>query len=236
MIIKRTKKNIPPNQPAEERPKTSGNPEPQPVIRQEIPPIDEAIQLVQERQERRRGDRRRGYRRIDDRNLISRAHEEANSIREMASREGFEYGLNQAREDLDKLNSAISEFLSAKEQMIDQLAPEIAEIAVKVAEKVIKTEVACDETIVLNIVSEVLKQVGKAENNIIIKTNPADAEIVRSNIPKIFPYGGGQVRINVIEDNDVDWGSCIVETNNGMIDAKFSTQLQIIKSAFSIGL
>ena len=30
-----------------------------------------------QRQERRRGDRRRGYRRIDDRNLISRAQEEA---------------------------------------------------------------------------------------------------------------------------------------------------------------
>ena len=35
-----------------------------------------------QRQERRRGDRRRGYRRIDDRNLISRAQEEAEMIKE----------------------------------------------------------------------------------------------------------------------------------------------------------
>ena len=41
-----------------------------------------------QRQERRRGDRRRGFRRIDDRNLISRAKEEANSIREAAAKEG----------------------------------------------------------------------------------------------------------------------------------------------------
>ena len=37
-----------------------------------------------QRQERRRGDRRRGFRRIDDRNLISRAREEAQAIKEVA--------------------------------------------------------------------------------------------------------------------------------------------------------
>ena len=41
-----------------------------------------------QRQERRKGDRRRGFRRIDDRNLISRAREEANAIKEAAAKEG----------------------------------------------------------------------------------------------------------------------------------------------------
>ena len=38
----------------------------------------------EEREERRKGNRRRGYRRIDDRNLVSRAQEEAYSIKENA--------------------------------------------------------------------------------------------------------------------------------------------------------
>lgn len=42
-----------------------------------------------QRQERRRGDRRRGFRRIDDRNLISRAKEEAKAIKEAAAKEGY---------------------------------------------------------------------------------------------------------------------------------------------------
>ena len=50
-----------------------------------------------QRQERRRGDRRRGFRRIDDRNLISRAKEEANSIREAAAKEGYQEGLSEAK-------------------------------------------------------------------------------------------------------------------------------------------
>ena len=51
-----------------------------------------------QRYERRRGDRRRGFRRIDDRNLISRAREEAATIREAAAKEGYDNGIAQARE------------------------------------------------------------------------------------------------------------------------------------------
>ncbi|OGI18450.1 MAG: hypothetical protein A2287_05555 [Candidatus Melainabacteria bacterium RIFOXYA12_FULL_32_12] len=191
---------------------------------------------IQERQERRRGDRRRGYRRIDDRNLISRAHEEANLIKERAAKEGFEYGLAQAKEELRKFGLSIADFLNAKERALEEVSSDIAFIAIKVAEKIIKTEVACDETIVLNIVSETLKGVGKDESNIIIKINPIDAQIVKENMPKMFPYGNKSTKIVVIDDDEVEAGSCIVETNNGMVDAKFSTQLEILKKAFEAGL
>jgi flagellar assembly protein FliH len=192
--------------------------------------------LIKEREERRRGDRRRGYRRIDDRNLISRAHEEANAIKERASREGFEYGLSQAKEELKKLGYTIADFLDAKEQAMRASSTDIAFLAIKVAEKVIKTEISCNESIVLSIVSDVLKEIGKDETNIIIKTNPSDTDLVKENLPEIFPYGKANAKITVIVDESVEWGSCIVETNNGMIDARFSTQLKILSRALEAGL
>jgi flagellar assembly protein FliH len=197
---------------------------------------DEEMLTIKEREERRRGDRRRGYRRIDDRNLISRAHEEANAIKEKASREGFEYGLSQAKEELKKLGYAIADFLEAKEQAMQASSSDIAFLAIKVAEKVIKTEITCNESIVLSIVSDVLKEIGKDETNIIIKTNPSDTDLVKDNLPDIFPYGKANAKIVVVDDESVEWGSCIVETNNGMIDARFSTQLKILKKALEAGL
>ena len=62
-----------------------------------------------QRQERRRGDRRRGFRRIDDRNLISRAREEAQSIRESASKEGYQEGLEQMRNEMDHLKTFLGD-------------------------------------------------------------------------------------------------------------------------------
>jgi flagellar assembly protein FliH len=233
MIIKKNSIKIPDlNKGLLESSKTELNNKPEPELKQ---PDSEQV-IIREREERRRGDRRRGYRRVDDRNLISRAHEEANAIKERASREGFEYGLAQAKEELKKLGYAVAEFLNAKEQCMHASSGDIAFLAIKVAEKIIKTEVSCNETIVLSIVSDILKTIGKDETNIIIKTNPSDTELVKENLPNIFPYGNANAKIVVVNDESVEWGSCIVETNNGMIDARFSTQLKILKKAFEAGL
>jgi flagellar biosynthesis/type III secretory pathway protein FliH len=195
-------------------------------------PLDSAFGDIKERQERRRGDRRRGYRRVDDRNLISRAQEEANAIKERAAKEGFSSGIASSQNEIVNLNNAIDELLRAKELSMQKFLDDIVFLSVKVAEKIIKTEVACDETIVLNIVSEVIKEIGKNESRIIIRTNPADSDLVRNNLPKIFPYGSSNAKIAVMDDNDIDWGSCIVETNNGIVDAKFSTQFDVLNKAF----
>lgn len=192
--------------------------------------------VIKDRQERRRGDRRRGYRRIDDRNLISRAHEESNAIRENATREGFEYGINLAKEELKKLNHVMVDFIRAKDEAMKAASPDIAFIALKVAEKLIKINVEKDQTTVLRIVGDVLKEFEKDETNIIIKTNPSDTQLVKDNLVKLFPYNQEGARILVIDDETVDWGSCIVETSNGMIDARFSTQLELLRKAFEEGM
>ena len=77
--------------------------------------IFDAFSEVTERQERRRGDRRRGYRRIEDRNLVSRAHEEAKLIKEQAEKDGFENGLSKAEESLDELKNAIKDSIKKKD-------------------------------------------------------------------------------------------------------------------------
>jgi len=234
MIIKKNKNNS--NDPSNpNQPKQKVDLNSKPVAKK--PPIPAFQQpLIKERQERRRGDRRRGYRRTEDRNLISRAQEEANAIKESAAKEGFDYGIELSKEELKKLNQAITELLQTKEKAMEQAAPDIAFLAVKVAEKVIKKQLEIDDSIVLNIVSEVIKTLGKGETNILIKTNPADMQSIQENIPGLYPYGDSNTQITVIKDEQVDWGSCIVETKSGIIDARFSTQLQILQKALEAGL
>ena len=66
-----------------------------------------------QREERRTGNRRRGYRRIDDRNLISRAQEEAIQIKEAAYQEGYNLGLENAQADIVAFKSNLGAFLSS---------------------------------------------------------------------------------------------------------------------------
>ena len=81
-----------------------------------------------QRAERRRGDRRRGYRRIDDRNLISRAQQEAIDIKEQASKEGYEKGIEAANSAVEELRNSIIGFFEYKEELYNQISEDILDI------------------------------------------------------------------------------------------------------------
>ena len=92
-----------------------------------------------QRQERRRGTRRRGYRRIDDRNLVSRAHEEAESIKQSAFEEGYRRGLEQASSDIAQFKENIKTFMGAPKEVFEYVAPDILEISVDIAKRILKS-------------------------------------------------------------------------------------------------
>ena len=77
--------------------------------------------------------------------------------------------------------------------------------------------------------------ISRDETEITVRTNPNDTELVRENLPEIYP-GSENTIIKVLSDEGVDWGSCIVETRNGIVDARFSTQLQILQKTLEAGL
>ena len=179
-------------------------------------------------------ERRRGYRRVEDKNLISKALDEANAIRENAHREGYEEGLAAGQETIEALKEAVAGMLSARESGLNSSADEIAGIAITVAEKIIKTEVACDQNMVLNMVRDTIDKAGRQNRTIIVKVNPDDVSLVKESL-KEDPIPNLKAELVVVDDPLVDAGSCIVETNSGLVDASFSTQLEILRQLFGEG-
>ena len=113
MIIKRSsQKEQPKPQSAVNNDIPSSLPSPSAVQQSSEPQVPLSFEdiVFDSRQERRQGSRRRGYRRIDDRNTVSRAQEEANSIREQAVKEGHKIGIENAEQDIQALRDAIVGF------------------------------------------------------------------------------------------------------------------------------
>lgn len=200
----------------------------------EFEKIDISEIEFKERIERRRGDRRRGYRRIDERALVSRAQEEARSIRELAAKEGYKNGLENAQKEIDKLKAALEDFLSSRYKIYDELMPHILEISLEVAKKIIKKEVELSPDVLKNIINEVLGELSSAEEKITIRTAPDDVDFARASLPEIIETNRLDAKVVIVPDEAVEKGSCIVISNNGVVDANFSTQLQIIQNAFGI--
>lgn len=206
---------------------------PEEVVEKE-PEIDlfdiENIDFTQ-RQERRRGSRRRGYRRIDDRNLVSRAQEESENIKKSAFDEGYRLGLEKASADLDAFRNELSKFMNAKKDVFEFIAPDILEISVDIAKKIIKKELESDPQTLINTIVDVLRSVSKNEAKINIRVHPHAVQFIKDTIPNITYQYGIDSKINVISDPSVDEGGCVFQTSNGIVDASIDTQMEIIKKA-----
>lgn len=205
-------------------------PEPQKEITEEDLFSLDNIDFKQ-RQERRKGDRRRGFRRVDDRNLISRAREEADAIRESAVKEGYQAGMEQASEELQQIRETFAAFMNAKQEVYEQIAPDILEISVDIAQKIIKKEVSEDPQVLVNNIVDVLKSLSKDENKIALRVNPVQVDVVKQQVPEILTIAGLDARVSVLADEDVSEGGCLVTTSNGVVDATVETQLSVICEA-----
>lgn len=184
-----------------------------------------------QRQERRRGSRRRGYRRIDDRNLVSRAQEEAETIKKSAFEEGYRKGLEQAESDMEAFRKNMTSFMNAAKDVFEYVAPDILEISIDIAKKVIKKEVEQDPQVLINTIVEVLKTLAKNEPKINIRVKPQAVQFIKDTLPNITYQYGIDAKINIVADPSIEEGGCIFQTNNGIVDASIDTQLEIIKKA-----
>ena len=233
MIIKKHNKSTENKNPVQQN-VNQFQPQPAPVVQEAEEKIDifdlDNIDFSQ-RQERRRGDRRRGYRRIDDRNLISRAQEEADTIKETAAKEGYRAGIEQAEVDISALRAKIADFVSAKKEVFEYIAPDILEISVDIARKIIKKEVEQDPQIILDSIVEVMRTISKEESRITVKVNPLQADLVKTELPEYISSMGVDAKITVLADDTIEEGGCILNTNNGIVDASLDKQLDIIREA-----
>ena len=184
-----------------------------------------------QRQERRRGTRRRGYRRIDDRNLVSRAQEEAENIKKSAFEEGYKQGLDKANADVENFRGLMKEFMGAPKEVFEYIAPDILEISVDIAKKIVKQELKTDPQVLLDIILDVLKNACKNEPKVSIKVHPQIVAFLKDAMPTVTYEYGIESKINILSDPSVEEGGCVFQTNNGIVDASIDTQLEIIKKA-----
>ena len=78
---------------------------------------------------------------------------------------------------------------------------------------------------------EYMKTLSKEEPRITVKLNPLQVDLVKTELPEYISSMGIEAKINVVGDESIAEGGCILNTNNGIVDASLDTQLEIIKEA-----
>jgi flagellar assembly protein FliH len=173
---------------------------------------------------------------IDDAELRARgvmddATQEAKTLGDNARRqgreEGYASGVREAQAAmagmLETMRELVEGVRTQRHALLTSAEPELVRLAVGIAERVLHQQIALDGGVVVEMARAAIAHIVDREK-ITVRVNPADIERMREHRDELLALGDVKT-MRVIEDQRVDRGGVIVETDGGSIDAKISTQL-----------
>ena len=139
----------------------------------------------------------------------------------------------EAAEQLESERQRITQLVSASSQQLTDLFRLAEEATVKfafgIAERVIRREVSLDRSIVVGQIKEAVRRVLGVET-VKIRVHAQDLPLVKEQKSSIQAGGDAIREIIVEEDESLERGDCIIESEMGNIDARIATQLKQVEN------
>ena len=164
------------------------------------------------------------------------------NVGDMAFKEGLEAGKIEAAkiikleyekkvQDIVKdLSSVASEFSKEVERYNQEFDSAVVKLALAIAKRIVAREIEVDEGSVLARSREAIRKIVGVEK-VKIHVNSSDEEYIREHRNELMSYADSVKEIAIEGDNKVERGGCIIESDLGNIDARISTQFEIVEEA-----
>lgn len=156
--------------------------------------------------------------------IIAEAKKDGEEIRAQAQKEGFDEGL-------EKFNDHIHLFEDKVRVLRHEMQKAMLPLVLKATKKIVGNELELNPDSVVNIVLESIKSVSQAK---VVKlyVNRIDLEVLEKEKEKLKSIFEGLESFNIEERSDIDRGSCIIETEKGILNATLENQYRALERAF----
>ena len=119
-----------------------------------------------------------------------------------------------------------------RHKLMESAEPELVRLAIGIAERVLHQQIALDRGVVVEMAKVAIARLVEKES-ITVRVNPGDLERMKEHRDELLD--SGEIKnYRVVEDQRVDRGGVLVETDGGTIDARISTQLNEAKRVLHI--
>lgn len=149
---------------------------------------------------------------------------------------GVQEGIAQVKSDygfaIKTLQAACEELNSIRDTILKNSMPELQDLVLKIAEKIIRQSLATQQQSILLTVKEALQQAIRSDE-FVIYVNPDDLDIVSRHSAEFIAAVNGLESILVKPDPNIDQGGCFIESENCTVDATIVSQLKIIAEAIT---
>lgn len=169
--------------------------------------------------------------------LLDQGRREREAIAEAARGEGHEAG---RQEGIARVDAEMNELLGLLHGIIDAVRedrdrflrsaePELVRLALGASERIVHHEISQNDQFVVETVRSALTR-AVARNDITIRVNPEDMAVMREYRERLVAAGDFE-HLRLIEDQRIDRGGAVLESDSGTVDAKIATQLREVRSA-----
>lgn len=140
---------------------------------------------------------------------------------------GIEEGKESVLPVIASLKEAANTLIEQRQHLSADLDHVIVELSLSIAERIIRKEVSLDKSIIRETIRDSLKYIDDHER-IVIRVNPEDWQNVKAYEDEIRSFTNELKILQIQEDDHVESGGCVIESNTGMMDAQIKTQLEEI--------
>lgn len=127
----------------------------------------------------------------------------------------------------NKILSAVDEKIAGYDGEFEKL---ILRLSFEIAQKITRREIQKDSTIEEVLKNSLRKILGA--NSVIIKIHPEDYKILNEDINKKIFFDESFSKMKFEQDDRIEQGGCVVETEIGNVDGRISSQFNEIKKYF----
>lgn len=152
---------------------------------------------------------------------LEQAAKEIDAFKEKAWEEGYAEGYKKGEQQAEELKSKAQETLEqARRERLQILAgaePEIIQLAVSLAQKLLNYQLEFNEEIVLSLIAKGLESLTQ-EEEVVLNVNPGDEEICRARRAYIQGMLKNGAVMEIKADPEVSSGSCKVVSGYSEVD------------------
>ena len=149
-------------------------------------------------------------------------------------RVGLEKGLDEARRVLSQFEQAIQDAVSQRIELLEEAKQKILELVVQISRKVTFDALEIDQETTVAMIERVISQLVD-RSRLLIKVHPDHLPLVEQNMDRFLAGSTAIKDLKFEADPRVRVGGCFIETPTGDVDARLTSQFDVIEDTLQVG-
>ncbi len=142
--------------------------------------------------------------------------------------QGKDHGWKEVESNIQQSSKLVEEAHQYKSSIIAEAEPFLVELSVAIARRIIGEELKCNEEVIISVVQQAMTRIENMKR-VSLCVHPEQFHYIQKNREEWLKIVSQEIEVKIILDRKVSFGSCLIRSDEGTIDAEIEVQLSNVK-------